>query len=116
MLARITKAILLCTTALLVALLQSQSLRAQDVQEKGERGYIEVGARVSSGDDKASKYLEYRDIPNGFYVRRLELRLTNLLKSKYFFTLQSRETIEKDQTHLLEVGRHGKFRVQLRWD
>jgi len=112
MLAKVTKAIAFCTAALLIGFLQSQSLRAQ---EKGERGYIEVGARVSSGDDKASKYLEYRDLPN-FYVRRIELRLTDLAKSKYFFTFQSRETIEKDQTHLLEVGRHGKFRLQLRWD
>jgi len=110
---RVTKTTCLCIATLVVIFLQSQTVSGQ---EAAERGYIEVGVRVSAGDDKASKYLEYRDIPNGFFVRRFELRLPNLLKNRYFFNLQSRETIEKDQTHLLEVGRYTKFRGQLRWD
>ena len=111
--ATVIKRIGFFVAALLLAFVQGQALYAQ---EKGERGYVEVGVRISGGDDNAAKYLEYRDIPRGFYIQRFELRLPDLLKSKYFFTMQSRETIEKDQTHLLEVGRHGKFRAQLRWD
>lgn len=109
----IIKALGFCIAALLVAFLQGPPLCAQ---EKGERGYIEVGVRTSTGDDKASKYLEYRDLREGFYVRRFELRLPELGKGKYFFKMQTRDSINKDQTHLVEVGRYGKFRVQLRWN
>ena len=102
---------------LCIAMLLGSSLQAPlSAQEKQERGYVEVGVRVSTGDDKASKYLEYRDLGEGFYVRRFELRLPELGKGKYFFNMQSRDSINKDQTHLMEVGRYGKFRAQLLWD
>ena len=109
----IIKAIGFCIAALLVAFLQVPPLCAQ---ENGERGYIEVGVRTSTGDDKASKYLEYRDLREGFYVRRFELRLPELAGGKYFFSMQSRDSINRDQTHLMEVGRYGKYRMQLRWN
>jgi MtrB/PioB family decaheme-associated outer membrane protein len=114
---RITRVNLLwlISTALLPAFIlpQSQTLYAQ---EAGERGYIEVGVRQLAGERDSSKFTEYRDLPSGFFLQRAEVRLNDLLNDKFFFNYKTRKANEQDQSHLLSAGRHGKFRVQFRWD
>ncbi|MBI4471498.1 MAG: MtrB/PioB family outer membrane beta-barrel protein, partial [Acidobacteria bacterium] len=84
--------------------------------QEEERGRIEIGIRHIFGDPNSSKFAEYRSIPKGLYIQRFELKLNNLLDDKYYFGYQARETLEKDQSHLLSAGAHGKYKMQLRWD
>ena len=65
---------------------------------------------------KTSKFNEYRDVRNGFYVRRLDLRYDNILKSKNYVALQSQRTLYRDQSYLGTFGNYGKFRMQFRYD
>lgn len=85
-------------------------------RQEEQRGRVEVGVRQISGDPTSSKFSEYRSIPRGLYIQRFELNLNDLLNDRYFFAYQARETLEKDQSHLLSAGYHGKYRFQLRWD
>lgn len=85
-------------------------------QQEEQRGRVEIGVRQIFGDPTSSKFREYRSIPQGLYLQRFELNLNDLLNDRYFFGYQARETLEKDQSHLLSAGYHGKYRFQFRWD
>lgn len=104
---------LILAPLLLTFVLPAQPLFAQ---EHGERGYIELGIRQFAGDRQSSKFSEYRQVPGGFFLQRFELHLNSLFSDKFFLNYQTRETLEKDQAHLLDAGRRGKYRFQLRWD
>jgi MtrB/PioB family decaheme-associated outer membrane protein len=65
---------------------------------------------------KTSKFNEYRDIRNGFYVRRLDVRFDNVLNSKNYAALQSQRTLYRDQSYLATFGQYGKFKLQFRYD
>jgi hypothetical protein len=65
---------------------------------------------------KTSKYNEYRDLRNGFFVRRLNATFDNVLKSKNYVNLQSQKTLYRDQSYLATFGQYGRFRVQFRYD
>jgi len=80
------------------------------------RGSVQIGVRQILGNRDAAKFLEYRDIPRGLYLQKFDLNLNSLLDDRYFLGYQARETLEKDQSHLLNGGMYGKFRIQLRWD
>ena len=85
-------------------------------QEEARRGSIEVGVRVLAGDRNSSKFEEYRHFPKGFYIQNFRLHLDELFGKSYFFSFQTRETLERDQGYLLRAGRTGKFRFEFRWD
>ncbi len=85
-------------------------------QDEARRGSIELGVRVLAGDRDSSKFEEYRHIPKGFYIQNFRLHLDELFGKSYFFSFQTRETLERDQGYLLRAGRSGKFRFDLRWD
>jgi MtrB/PioB family decaheme-associated outer membrane protein len=105
---------MIATAVLVVAILLLMPKAA--IAQEEERGQIEVGVRQVLGDRDAIKFKEYRDIPNGLYIQRFELNLNNLLNDRYFLNYQTRESIEKDQSHLLSTGMNGKFRFLFRWD
>jgi len=63
-----------------------------------------------------SKFNEYRDVRDGFYVPHLDLRSDGIFGSKYYAALQSQKTIYHDQSYLATFGEYGKFRLQLRYD
>jgi MtrB/PioB family decaheme-associated outer membrane protein len=104
-----------------------------------EHGTIDFGLRFASGDVdgrpdlfngqclgcgspfepslKTSKYNEYRDIRNGFFIRRLDFKFENVLGSKNnYMTLQSQKSLYKDQSYLATYGSYGKFKIQFRYD
>jgi MtrB/PioB family decaheme-associated outer membrane protein len=111
---------------LLTLLLAPVALTAQD--ESPKRGMIDAGARTSWGDVygrpdlpftpslKTSKYNEYRDQRDGFFVRRFRLNMDNLLGSKYFLDLQSDKVVYRDQSYLATFGEWNRFKVQFRYD
>ena len=99
---------------LLAAFLATEMAYAQD--EERERGRIEFGVRQLYGDRRSAKFNEYREIPQGFFVQHLELNLDDLLQNTFFVNFQGRETVERDQNYLLELGMYRKYRLELRWD
>jgi hypothetical protein len=65
---------------------------------------------------KISKFNEYRDLRNGVYLRRVDLRFDNLLNSSNYFSLKSQSTLYRDQSYLGTYGNYGKFKIQFRYD
>src|SRR3954453_11941938 len=63
-----------------------------------------------------SKYQEYRDLRNGFFVRKIDVVFDNMLKSKSYVSLQSQKTIYRDQSYLATFGQYGRFKIQFRYD
>jgi MtrB/PioB family decaheme-associated outer membrane protein len=110
--------------------------RAEEVQNN--YGYVDFGLRYATGDVygrpdlqsgqclgcgtpfdpvlKTSKFNEYRDVRNGFYVRRVDLRFNNVLDSENYFSFKSQSTLYRDQSYLGTFGNYGKFTFQFRYD
>jgi MtrB/PioB family decaheme-associated outer membrane protein len=65
---------------------------------------------------RTSKYEEYRDLRNGFFVRKLDATFDNLLGSTSYVRLQSQKTLYHDQSYLATFGQYGKFKFQFRYD
>ena len=65
---------------------------------------------------RTSKYEEYRDLRNGFFIRKLDATYDNLRGSKNYVSLQSQRTIYRDQSYLATFGQYGKFKFQFRYD
>jgi len=63
-----------------------------------------------------SKYEEYRDLRNGFFLRRFNATVDNVFGSRYYVNLQSQKTLYRDQSYLATFGQYGKFKVQFRYD
>ncbi len=111
---------------LLMLLVAPAVLFTQD--KPPERGMVEAGSRWSWGEVygrhdlpftpqlKNSKYEEYRDLRDGFFVRRFRLNMDNLMGSKYYFDLQSDKSIYRDQSYLGTFGAWNRFKLQFRYD
>jgi hypothetical protein len=81
----------------------------------GTSGCLGCGTPFDPGL-KTSKYNEYRDLRNGFFVRRLNATFDNVLNSKNYVNLQSQKTLYRDQSYLATFGQYGRFRIQFRYD
>lgn len=111
---------------LLVLLLLPAVLLGQD--QPAEHGVVEAGGRTSWGDVygrpdlpfqpvlKTSNYNEYRDLRDGFFIRRFRLNMGDLAGSKYFVDVQSDKSIYRDQSYLLTFGKWNRFKIQIRYD
>ena len=90
-------------------------------------GMVEFGARTSFGEVygrpdlpfkpslKTSKYEEYRDLRDGFFIPRARLNWNNL-DSKYYLDFQSAKAIYRDQSYLATFGEWNRFKLQFRYD
>src|SRR5262249_40560329 len=97
-------------------------------ETRPERGMVDAGSRWSWGDVygrpdlpfqpvlKTSKYNEYRDLRDGFFVRRFRLSMDDLAGSKYYLDLQSDKAIYRDQSYLGTFGQWSRFKIQFRYD
>jgi hypothetical protein len=63
-----------------------------------------------------SKYQEYRDLRNGFFIRKIDVLFDSVGSSKNYVSLQSQKTIYRDQSYLATFGQYGKFKIQFRYD
>ena len=100
---------------------------AQDNKE-ADHGSIDFGVRFATGTVdgrpdlpfepplKTSQFNEYRDIRDGFYVRRADLRFDNVLHTKNYVAFQTQSTLYRDQSYLLTYGNYGKYKLQFRYD
>lgn len=89
---------------------------AQEQNGPGDRGRVELGVRQLFGDRASSKFQEYREIPQGWFIQHSEVTLGDLLNNTFFFNFQSRDTRENDQSYLFNLGEYRKYRLDLRWD
>ena len=117
---------------------QDKKDKDKDKQETAvDHGSIDLGLRYSWGDVygrpdlqtgqclgcgtpfdpnlKNSKFGEYRDMRNGLYLRRIDVRFDNVLNSKNYVSLQSQKTLYRDQSYLATFGEYGKFKIQFRY-
>jgi len=96
--------------------------------EHVEHGMVDAGTRWSWGQVygrpdlpftpslKTSKYEEYRDLRDGFFVRRFRLSKDDIAGSKYYLDLQSEKAIYHDQSYLGTFGAWNRFKIQFRYD
>lgn len=103
---------------MLVAILPVLLLGSRMAYAQGESdlGQIEFGVRQLYGNRSSAKFNEYRDIPQGVFVRHAEADLDNLFKKDFFFSFQARDPRENDQTFLISGGAYRKYRLDLKWD
>ncbi len=117
----------------------AQEKQDKDKQETAvDHGSVDLGLRYSWGDVYGrpdlrsgqclgcgtpfdpnltnSKFGEYRDMRNGLYLRRIDLKFENVLNSKNYFSLKSQKTLYRDQSYLATFGQYGKFKLQFRYD
>jgi MtrB/PioB family decaheme-associated outer membrane protein len=106
--------LLLCNGAG-IAVLLLVSIAAFAQTDSG-RGSLELGVRQLYGDRNSAKFFEYRDIPPGFFIKHAEINRHELLERGFFFTFQTRDALEEDQTYLMSLGIARKYEMDLRWD
>lgn len=114
-------------TLLTVILAAPPAAFGQD-QPPTEYRVIELGVRQFWGDVygrpdlpfqpslRTSKFNEYRNITNGFFVRRADVLLENTLSTGNYLRVQTQSTLLKDEAYLVTFGRLGKYKFQFRWD
>ncbi len=102
--------------------------QAQTQDKETDHGYVDLGVRFATGDVygrpdlpfapalKDSKFNEYRDVRDGFFLRRADVRFDNLLGSKSYFSFQTSKSVYRDQSYLGSFGQYGKFTLQFRYD
>jgi len=112
---------------MLTLLIAPVTLFSQD-QTPPVAGVVELGSRWSWGDVygrpdlpfdpalKTSKYNEYRDLRDGFFIPRVRLSMDDIAGSKYFLDVQSNNAIYHDQSYLATFGAWNRFKVQFRYD
>jgi len=121
-----------CTFAMLILLLAPAVALGQDPPapdpDAPRYGAVEFGARTSWGEVygrpdlpfdpalKTSKYDEYRDLRDGFFVQRFRLSMDDLAGSKYYVDLQADRAVYRDQSYLATFGSWNRFKIQLRYD
>ena len=114
--------------AMIAVLLFSAVAFSQETTQAPVRGTVEFGARGIWGDVygrpdlpfnpsiTTSKYNEYRDIRNGFFVPHFNMSFDDVLGSKNYFTMKSSSSFYHDQSYLATFGDYGKFKLQFRYD
>jgi MtrB/PioB family decaheme-associated outer membrane protein len=106
--------------------------------ERGVYGSVEFGVRLDTGEVygrpdlrtgqclgcgtafgpglSTSKFNEYGDVRDGFYVPRFDVHYDNILGSSLYASLQAQKAVYRDQGYLGTFGEYGKFKVQFRYD
>jgi MtrB/PioB family decaheme-associated outer membrane protein len=117
---------------------KKQNKQDEASAKEANHGMIEFGARAVTGDVygrqdlqtgqclgcgtpfqpalRTSKFNEYRDVRDGFYVPRFDVHYDEILGTKYYVSLKSQKTIYHDQSYLATFGEYGKFWLQFRYD
>src|SRR5450631_66452 len=65
---------------------------------------------------ETSKFNEYGDLRDGFFIRRFRVNIDNLAGSKYYVDMQSDRAIYLDQSYLATFGAWNRFKIQFRFD
>ncbi len=115
-------------TALILLALLLAPVAGFGQDKRPEQGMIEAGTRAIWGEVygrpdlpfdpllRTSKYNEYRDLRDGFFIRRFRLNRDDLFGTKYFVDLQTDKSIYRDQSYLATFGEWNHFKVQFRYN
>lgn len=76
---------------------------------------VVTGAQQVDVDDDSSKFNEYRDVRDGFYVYDLDFELLDNGKGRYV-ELDGQNLSREDQTIGLRAGRFGQWELDLDWN
>jgi MtrB/PioB family decaheme-associated outer membrane protein len=119
---------------------QDKSDQEKNKEPQTDHGFIDFGMRYAWGDVygrpdlqagpgtclgcgtafdpllKTSKFNEYRDLRNGFYLRRVDVKFDSVLNSNNYVSLQSQRTLYRDQSYLGTFGNYERFKIQFRYD
>ncbi len=71
---------------------------------------FEFGIRQMSGDRSSSKFLEYRDIPEGIFLRNVRVGV-DWGAVGYYATFNARDALEGDQSAQLQAGKYGRWEL-----
>lgn len=129
---KLTRLALAVSTALFLVpcLLLAQAQQGQQGQDDKEtdHGFVDFGVRFATGDVygrpdlpfnppvSTSKFNEYRDVRDGFYLRRADIHFDNILGTHNYVSLQAQSAVYRDQSYLATFGEYGHFKVQFRYD
>jgi len=102
---------------------------AQPVEEEEpQQGVVEFGGRYIDGEvygrpdlpfrpnPETSKFNEYRDVRNGFFLRRFRMHMDDMFGSKSYLNVQAEKAVYRDQSYLVTIGMYGKYKAQFRYD
>ena len=80
-------------------------------------GRVDFGTRQIFGFEErgSSKFLEYRAIPEGFFIRGFNLKL-DWTEPGYFVTARGTDFVERDQSIQISAGRRGLYELRLDFD
>jgi len=95
----------------LAALLTAGMAVAAD--EVTTSGSATIGAQDVSNADDSSKYQEYREVPDGPFLGRLDFSLN---WQDWYLDLQTADILQQDQRVTLTMGRPGTYRVKIGYD
>lgn len=90
--------IMLISTSLL-----SQTEKKEDLRIKQEAS---MGAQFVSGDQRSSKFYEYRDVPNDFIFDMFRL---SLQKKDTYFLFDAEKIRQDDARYTFNLGTYGKY-------
>jgi MtrB/PioB family decaheme-associated outer membrane protein len=98
-----------------IALLPALDVRAEDppAETLETYGNLTVGGGSVSGLDESSKYQEYREIPNGFFLSNFDF---GLKKSDWTFDLNAIDLLQEDQRIVATAKNAGGLRLIVGYD
>lgn len=117
----------------LLALLLTASLAmAQDApsatKTQTTSGFVEFGARGLFGEVygrpdlpfepslRDSKLNEYRDIRDGFFLKKARIDMEDFLGTDNYLSLQAAKAAFRDQSYLASFGKWGSYKLTFRFD
>jgi len=63
-----------------------------------------------------SKFNEYSDIRNNFYIRRARISIEDVLGTPNYVSYQTQSSFFRNQSHLATFGQYSKLKLQFRYD
>jgi len=101
------------TALVLGVLLIPVSAEDKDENPTVIKGSIVAGGQVVNEQNRSSKFYEYRDVPRGFIIDRLNL---DILKGNRYLHLTAAKVQQADQSYSVGIGSYGKFKLDLALD
>ena len=77
-------------------------------------GHVSVGGQTVNNGSNSSKFNEYRDVKDGFYLYDLGVQTES--GTGYYLGADGKNVGRDDQNLLLQGGRYGRWGASLEWD
>ncbi|HEX9659960.1 MAG TPA: MtrB/PioB family outer membrane beta-barrel protein, partial [Rhodothermales bacterium] len=97
---------------MVLTLVVPAAIVAADVEISGD---VTPGMQQVDVDSNSSKFNEYRDLRDGFYLYHFGFEALDTEKGR-FLEMQGRSLLRDDQNIRIRAGQHGRYRVTFEWD